>query len=127
MYEKQRNNVRIIKEKIADYIDPPRFYPSDRPRAIASCTLQVHDLLADERAIVGYPVPHTLEDREAIEVVYIDHNHFHMVGECRAIHDSESVSLAFTAGSNNDFGQALSMTPALNGWRFFLQSWLLRQ
>ena len=22
-----------------------------------------------------------LEDREAIEVVYIDHNHFHMVGD----------------------------------------------
>ena len=27
LWEKQRNNVRIIKEKIADYMDPPRFYP----------------------------------------------------------------------------------------------------
>jgi len=27
LWEKQRNNVRIVKEKIADYIDPPRVYP----------------------------------------------------------------------------------------------------
>ena len=27
LYEKQRNRVRIIKEKMADYIDDPRFIP----------------------------------------------------------------------------------------------------
>ena len=26
------------------------------------------------------PMPHTLRDEEAMEVIYIDHNHFHMVG-----------------------------------------------
>ena len=79
-YEKQRNNVRIIKEKIADYIDPPRFYPLIGPaqlhHAHYKCTIY-----CSERAIVGYPVPHTLDDREVIEVIYIDHNHFHMVGD----------------------------------------------
>ena len=27
LHEVQRNNVRIVKEKIADYVDPPRFVP----------------------------------------------------------------------------------------------------
>lgn len=80
LWEKQRNNVRIIKEKIADYIDPPRFYPLIGPaqlhHAHYKCTIYF-----EEETIVGYPVPHTLEDKEAIEVVYIDHNHFHMVGD----------------------------------------------
>ena len=80
LYEKQRNNVRIIKEKIADYLDPPRFYPLIGPaqlhHAHYKCTIY-----CSERAIVGYPVPHTLDDREVIEVMYIDHNHFHMVGD----------------------------------------------
>jgi hypothetical protein len=80
IYEKQRNNVRIIKEKIADYVDPPRFYPLLGPaklhHAHYKCTIYF-----EERTTVGYPVPHTLHDREAIEVVYIDHNHFHMVGD----------------------------------------------
>lgn len=80
IWEKQRNDVRIIKEKIADYVDPPRFYPLIGPaqlhHAHYKCTIYF-----DERTTVGYPVPHTLRDREAIEVVYIDHNHFHMVGD----------------------------------------------
>ncbi|QDT58778.1 hypothetical protein SV7mr_12780 [Stieleria bergensis] len=80
LYEKQRNNVRIIKEKIADYIDPPRFYPLIGPaqlhHAHYKCTIYFEEITS-----VGYPVPHTLRDREAVEVVYIDHNHFHMVGD----------------------------------------------
>lgn len=80
LYEKQRNNVRIIKEKIADYIDPVRFYPLLGPaqlhHAHYKCTVYF-----SERQIVGYPVPHTLEDQETVEVIYIDHNHFHMVGD----------------------------------------------
>jgi hypothetical protein len=78
-YEKQRNNVRIIKEKIADYVDPPRHYPLLGPaqlhHAHYKCTIHF-----SERDIVGLPVPHSLEDRDAAEVLYIDHNHFHMVG-----------------------------------------------
>ncbi len=80
IWEKQRNNVRIVKEKIADYIDPPRFYPLIGPaqlhHAHYKCTIYF-----EEKTYVGYPVPHTLHDREAAEVMYIDHNHFHMVGD----------------------------------------------
>jgi hypothetical protein len=80
IYERQRNDVRIIKEKIADYVDPPRFYPLIGParlhHAHYKCTVYF-----EEKQIIGYPVPHTLHDREAVEVLYIDHNHFHMVGD----------------------------------------------
>ena len=29
---------------------------------------------------VGWPIPHKLVDEDSQEVLYIDHNHFHMVG-----------------------------------------------
>jgi hypothetical protein len=78
IYERQRNNVRIVKEKIADYIDPPRHYPVLGPaqlhHAHYKCTVYFSD-----RQIHGWPVPHTLND-ERVEVLYIDHNHLHMVG-----------------------------------------------
>ena len=78
--ETQRNNVTIIKEKIADYVDPPRVVPLIGPaqlhHAHYKCTVYF-----TERKIVSWPVPHTLEDEDAVEVLYIDHNHFHMVGD----------------------------------------------
>ena len=77
--ETQRNNVTIVKEKIADYIDPPRVIPLIGPaqlhHAHYKCTVYY-----TERKIVGWPIPHTLLDEDAVEVLYIDHNHFHMVG-----------------------------------------------
>lgn len=79
LHEKQRNNVRIVKEKIADYIDPPRVVPLIGPvqlhHAHYKCTIYYTEITR-----VGYPVPHTLVDEDSQEVIYIDHNHFHMVG-----------------------------------------------
>ena len=75
LHEVQRNNVRIIKEKIADYIDPPRVIPMIGPvqlhHAHYKCTVYF-----SERTVVGWPYPHTLESPEEVEVIYIDHNHF---------------------------------------------------
>ncbi|MEX2175259.1 MAG: hypothetical protein WD872_12935 [Pirellulaceae bacterium] len=79
LYEKQRNNVRIVKEKIADYVDPPRVVPLIGPvqlhHAHYKCTIYYTEITR-----VGWPVPHTLVDEDSQEVLYIDHNHFHMVG-----------------------------------------------
>jgi hypothetical protein len=79
LYERNRNNVRIVKEKIADYVDPPRQYPLVGPaqqhHAHYKCTVYFEDVVR-----VGWPVPHTLRDDDAEEVLYIDHNHLHMVG-----------------------------------------------
>jgi hypothetical protein len=78
--EKQRNNVRITKCRIADYVDPPRVYPLIGPaqlhHAHYKCTIYF-----EETTRVGWPYPHTLHNPEAQEVIYIDHNHFHMVGD----------------------------------------------
>jgi hypothetical protein len=72
-----RSNVRITKEKIADYVDPPRFVPHIGPaqlhHAHYKCTI-----FCDQQTSVGWPVPHKTK-KEAEFVVYIDHNHFHLV------------------------------------------------
>ncbi len=79
LHEVQRNNVRIVKELIADYVDPPRFVPMIGPaqlhHAHYKCTIYFEQVTR-----VGWPVPHTIRDEDASEVLYIDHNHFHMVG-----------------------------------------------
>jgi hypothetical protein len=79
LHEIQRNNVRIVKEKIADYIDPPRVYPLIGPaqlhHAHYKCTIYYTEVTR-----VGWPVPYTTRNEDAVEVIYIDHNHFHMVG-----------------------------------------------
>ena len=80
LWERNRNNVRIVKCKIADYVDPPRVYPLIGPaqqhHAHYKCTVYYEDVRR-----IGWPVPHTLrDDEDAEEVIYIDHNHLHMVG-----------------------------------------------
>jgi hypothetical protein len=79
LHEVQRNNVRMVKTLIADYVDPPRFYPLIGPaqlhHAHYKCTVYF-----SETKRIGWPMPHTEHDQEAVEVIYIDHNHLHMVG-----------------------------------------------
>jgi hypothetical protein len=79
LYERNRNNVRMTVCKISDYVDPVRVYPMLGPvqqhHAHYKCTIYYEDVRR-----IGWPVPHTLRDEDAQEVVYIDHNHLHMVG-----------------------------------------------
>jgi len=79
LHEVQRNNVRITKVLIGDYIDDPRVVPLLGPvqlhHAHYKCTVTYTEVTR-----VGWPVPYTTVDEEAVEVLYIDHNHFHMVG-----------------------------------------------
>ncbi|TWT86622.1 hypothetical protein Mal64_34500 [Pseudobythopirellula maris] len=88
LWERNRNNVRIVKCKMADYVDPVRVYPMIGPaqqhHAHYKCTIYYEDVRR-----VGWPVPHTLRDEDAQEVVYIDHNHLHMVGDVEPCHDCE--------------------------------------
>jgi hypothetical protein len=80
LHEVNRNNVRIVKEKISDYIDPPRFYPLVGPAQLHhvhyKCTVYFTEITR-----VGWPIPYTKVDEDAQEVVYIDHNHLHIVGD----------------------------------------------
>jgi len=79
LWERNRSNVRIVKDKIADYIDQPRVYPLLGPaqlhHAHYKCTVYFV-----ETTRVGWPLPYTTTCPDAQEVVYIDHNHLHMVG-----------------------------------------------
>ena len=88
LHETQINNVTINKEKIADYVDPPRVVPLIGPvqlhHAHYKCTVHY-----TERRIIGWPFPHTLVDDDASEVLYVDHNHFHMVGNVDLRHMPE--------------------------------------
>ena len=83
LWERSRKDVRIVKDKIADYLDPPRVYPLIGPaqqhHAHYKCTVYFV-----ETTRVGWPVPYTTVTEDAQEVVYIDHNHFHMVGNVNA-------------------------------------------
>jgi hypothetical protein len=77
-HEEQRNNVRIVKEKIADFVDPPRVYPLCGPAQLHhsrwKCTVVYTRVTRP-----GWPIPQHIVD-ESEEVVYIDHDHLHMVG-----------------------------------------------
>jgi hypothetical protein len=79
LHEYQRNNVRIVKDKIADYVDPPRVVPLLGPVQLHHCHYKC-TIYYSETTRVGWPIPHTLVDEDSQEVIYIDHNHFHMVG-----------------------------------------------
>ncbi|MBL9094930.1 MAG: hypothetical protein JNL96_27170 [Planctomycetaceae bacterium] len=80
LWERQRNNVRMVIEPIADYVDPPRVYPMIGPaqlhHAHYKCTIYYTELTR-----VGWPIPHTTTDEDSREVIYIDHNHLHMAGD----------------------------------------------
>ena len=79
LHEIQRNNVRIVVEPVADYIDPPRVYPLVGPAQLHHAHYKCI-IYFTEKNRVGWPIPYTTVDEDAQEVVYIDHNHLHMVG-----------------------------------------------
>lgn len=88
LHEIQRSKVRIRKYKIADYIDPVREYPLCGPAQLHHAHWKcVVDFT--ETTWVGWPIPYKTTDEDAQEVIYIDHDHLHMVG-----------NLDFGAGSN---------------------------
>jgi hypothetical protein len=77
--EVQRNNVRIVKEKLGDYIDPPRVFPLVGPAQLHHCHWKCI-IYFSETTWNGWPVPYKTVDEDAQEVLYIDHDHLHMVG-----------------------------------------------
>ena len=79
LHEIQRSNVRIAKQKIADYVDPPRVFPLVGPAQLHHAHYKCTVYFAETKR-VGWPVPYTTRDVDAMEVIYIDHNHLHMVG-----------------------------------------------
>jgi hypothetical protein len=79
LHEVQRKNVRIVVEPIADYVDPPRVVPLIGPAQLHHAHYKCI-VYYTEVTRVGWPVPYTTVDQDTQEVLYIDHDHFHMVG-----------------------------------------------
>ncbi len=79
LHEVQRNNVRIVIEPLSDYVDPPRVYPLIGPAQLHHAQYKCI-IYFSERTWVGWPIPYSFNDEDAQEVIYIDHNHLHMVG-----------------------------------------------
>lgn len=73
-----RNDLRITKELISDYVDPPRFFPLVGPVQVHhvhyKCTVYFEQVTR-----VGWPIPYTIDKKDAIEVIYIDKDHLHAV------------------------------------------------
>jgi hypothetical protein len=86
LHEIRRDNIRMVTEPIADYVDDVRVMPLVGPvqqhHAHYKCTVYF-----TETQTIGWPIPHTVVDEDASEVVYIDHNHLHQVG---AVDDTET-------------------------------------
>jgi hypothetical protein len=79
LHEVQRNNVRIAKFKLSDYIDPVREYPLAGPAQLHHCHWKCI-VYFSEITWVGWPLPYKTTHEDAQEVLYIDHDHLHMVG-----------------------------------------------
>ena len=79
LHEVQRNRVRIIVEPLADYVDPPRVYPLVGPAQLHHAQYKCI-VYFSETARTGWPIPYTTTTEDCQEVVYIDHDHLHMVG-----------------------------------------------
>lgn len=83
LHEYQRSKVRMVVEPLEDSVDPPRVYPMIGPaqlhHAHYKCTVYFEEVTR-----IGWPIPYTAKNEDAQEVLYIDHNHFHIVGNVDA-------------------------------------------
>jgi hypothetical protein len=89
-----RNNVKIKKELIADYVDPPRFFPMVGP-------VQVHHVhykctvYFEQNVRVGWPIPYSIEKKDAQEVIYIDKDHLLAVANAPEMGDEAAMPQQF--------------------------------
>ena len=68
--DEKNENRQIVKEKIADFTDPPRFYPLIGDAQLHHAHYKVTLKFGDNIKVAGV---------HESEVIYIDHNHFHMI------------------------------------------------
>ncbi len=78
LYETQRNNVRILTEKIGEQVDPVKIYPLAGPCQLVHCHFK-STIYYDELYWSDYPIPfHHVDHR--VEVVYLDKDHLRRRG-----------------------------------------------
>lgn len=72
-YETQRNNVRILIEKIGEKVDECKVYPLAGPCQLVHCHYKA-TVYYDELYWADYPIPFNHVDHK-VEVIYIDKDH----------------------------------------------------
>jgi len=80
VYEEFRDNIEIVKERIKDSIDPPRFFPLIGPAQLHHCHWKC-SISYDETIESGYPFPFRVR-KQRVKVVYIDLDHLHLYPGC---------------------------------------------
>jgi hypothetical protein len=79
-YEEFRDNVEVVKERVKDSIDPPRFFPLIGPAQLHHCHWKC-TVTYDETIESGYPFPFRCK-KQRVKVVYIDLDHLHLYPGC---------------------------------------------
>ncbi len=73
VYEKNRDDIQIVKELIVDRVDDARFYPLIGPACLHhmhyKCTVNYNETISS-----SFPFPIVVK-RPRVEVVYIDKDH----------------------------------------------------
>jgi len=77
IYEEFRDDLDYTVEKLADHIDPPRFYPLIGPAQLHHCHWKCN-VFYTETLQSSYPFPYRCRRRRS-EVIYIDTDHLHLV------------------------------------------------
>ncbi len=79
IYEVQHNDVRIVMKKLQDLVDEPRMYPvigmAQLHHSHWECKVYFTEIIRN-----GWPNPHTIKNEERLEVIKIDLDHLHRVG-----------------------------------------------
>jgi hypothetical protein len=75
VYEEFRDNIQIVKERLVDQIDPPRFFPliglAQLHHCHWKCTITYVETVSSD-----HPFPVKVKKRR-VQVVYIDKDHLH--------------------------------------------------
>jgi hypothetical protein len=76
VYETFRDNIVIVKNRLVDKIDPPRFFPLVGPAQLHHCHWECV-IYYDELIQSDYPFPVYLK-KPRTQVIYIDKDHLHL-------------------------------------------------
>jgi hypothetical protein len=76
IYEEFRDDISFTVEKVADHIDPPRFFPLIGPAQLHHCHWKC-TVYYTETLESSYPFPFKCK-RRRVQVVYIDKDHLHL-------------------------------------------------
>lgn len=76
IYEEFRDDIEFSVEKLADHVDPPRFYPLVGPAQLHHCHWKC-TVFYTETIEACHPFPFQSK-RRRVEVIYIDKDHLHL-------------------------------------------------